>query len=353
MGSGLAISGATLCLSLTKLNYFRTLGPPCFVAMVVAVAAALTLGPALLTLGSKIKYLDQPRPTSRMWRRIGTAIARWPVPIIAMAALVIPLAIMNLASYKVSYNDRDFAPASVESSKGYAAADRHFPTSQLSTDVLYVQSDHDMRNTTDMISLDRVTKSIYRVPGIALVQGITRPNGRAIEHASLPYALGSLGTKIGENIGFLRDRIADLDTLAAKTGSVVESTKRLEDITNQLSVGTHISRESAERLQALSAEARDHLSDYDDFFRPLRAYFYWERHCFDIPICWAIRSLIETVDSVDKITDEFGNEVRGLAIIDSVTPQIATQTHAIAANLETIRTLTLACKAPCTHSFRS
>ena len=59
-------------------------------------------------------------------------------------------------------------------------------------------------------------------------------------------------------------------------------------------------------------------------------------------MCWAIRSLIETVDSVDKITDEFGNEVRGLVIIDTVTPQIATQTHAIAANLETIRSLTLA-----------
>jgi putative drug exporter of the RND superfamily len=341
MGSGLAISGATLCLSLTKLNYFRTLGPPCFVAMVVAVAAALTLGPALLTLGSKIRYLDTPRPTSRMWRRLGTAIARWPAAILAVAALVIPLAIMNLAAYKVSYNDRDFAPASVESSKGYAAADRHFPKSQLSTDVLYVQSDHDMRNTTDMISLDRITKSIFRVPGIALVQGITRPNGRAIEHASLPYALGSLGTKIGENIGFLRDRIADIDTLAAKTGSVIESTRRLEDITNQLAVGTHVSRESAERLQSLSAEARDHLADYDDFFRPLRAYFYWERHCFDIPMCWAIRSLIETVDTVDKITDEFGNEVRGLAIIDTVTPQIATQTHAIATNLATIQSLTL------------
>ena len=28
LGSGIAISGATLCLSLTHLNYFRTLGPP-------------------------------------------------------------------------------------------------------------------------------------------------------------------------------------------------------------------------------------------------------------------------------------------------------------------------------------
>jgi putative drug exporter of the RND superfamily len=341
MGSGLAISGATLCLSLTELNYFRTLGPPCFVAMVVAVLAALTLGPALLTLGSKIRYLEEPRPTSPMWRRIGTAIARWPAPIIAVAALVIPLAILNLTAYKVSYNDRDFAPADVESSIGYAAADRHFPKSQLSTDVLYVQSDHDMRNTTDMISLDRIAKSVVRVPGIAMVQGITRPNGRPIEHASLPFALSSVGTTIGENIGFLRDRVADIDTLAAKTGSVVESTKRLEDITNALAVGTHISRESAEKLNAISQDARDHLADYDDVFRPMRSYFYWEKHCFDIPLCWGFRSLIETVDSVDELTDEFENEVRGLAIIDTVTPQIAAQTHAIAANLSTIQSLTL------------
>src|SRR6201996_6969326 len=117
LGSGLAISGATLCLSLTKLNYFRTLGPPCFVAMVVVVASGLTFGPALLTLGSRIRWLDTPRPTSPMWRRLGTAIARWPAPIMAVAALVIPLAILNLATYKVSYNDRDFAPTSVESSK--------------------------------------------------------------------------------------------------------------------------------------------------------------------------------------------------------------------------------------------
>jgi putative drug exporter of the RND superfamily len=73
----------------------------------------------------------------------------------------------------------------------------------------------------------------------------------------------------------------------------------------------------------------------------MRSYFYWEKHCFDIPLCWGFRSLIETVDSVDELTDEFGNEVRGLAIIDTVTPQIAAQTHAIAANLSTIQSLTL------------
>ena len=342
LGSGLAISGATLCLSLTHLDYFRTLGPPCAVSMVVAVVAALTLGPALLTVGSKIGWLQPRKPRANpVWRKAGTIMARWPAPMIAVAALVIPLCISGLAAYKVSYNDRDFAPASIESSTGYAAADKHFPKSWLSNDIVYVQSDHDLRNTTDMISMDRIAKSIIRVPGIALVQSVTRPSGRPIEHASLPYAMGAMGTKIGENIGFLRDRVADIDTLADHVKSVIESTERLEDITRQLSVGTHISRESAERLKAISEDARDKLADYDDVFRPIRSYFYWERHCFDIPICWALRSLMESVDSVDELTDELRNEVHGLTIIDTVTPQIIDQIHAVATNLKSIQSLTL------------
>jgi putative drug exporter of the RND superfamily len=172
-------------------------------------------------------------------------------------------------------------------------------------------------------------------------QGVTRPNGRPIEHASLPYAFGSLGTKLGENIGFLRERVADIDKLAANTGSVIQSTNKLAQLTRQLSVGTHISRESAERLKSFSEEARDHLADFGDFFRPMRNYFQWEPHCYDIPICWAFRSLLDTVDSVDAITNEFGNTVQGLAIIDTVTPQLIDQIQSTVTNLENIQSLTL------------
>src|SRR3984885_4889632 len=342
LGSGIAISGATLCLSLTHLDYFRTLGPPCAVSMVVAVVAALTLGPALLTVGSKIGWLQPRKPRANpVWRQVGTVIARWPVPMIALAALIIPLCMLGWTTYKVSYNDRDFAPATVEASTGYAAADKHFPKSWLNNDIVYVKSDHDMRNTTDMISLDRIAKAIIRTPGVALEQSVTRPNGRPIEHASLPYALGSTGTKIGENIGFLRDRVADIDTLAAKTGTILEATQRLEDITEQLVAGTHISRQSAEQLQAISNETRDHLADFDDFFRPMRGYFYWEKHCYDIPICFAIRSLYDSLDGVDRLTEELANTVHGITIIDDVTPQVIPQIETVVSNLRATQTLTL------------
>jgi putative drug exporter of the RND superfamily len=343
LGSGLAISGSTLCLSLTKLNYFRTLGPPCFVGMVVAVLAALTLGPAMLALGRHIRWLQRISPTSPMWRRLGTTITRWPAALIFIALLVVPLCLMNLATYKVSYNDRDFAPARVESVEGYAASDRHFPKSQLSSDSLYVRSDHDMRNTTDLITLDRIAKTVLRVPGISMVQGITRPNGRPLEHASLPFSMGSMGTKIGENLNFFKDRVADIDTTADHMGKLIDETTqleqitgRLEDLTSQLTAGTHISREATERMRALTDEARDNLANVDDFFRPLRSYLYWERHCYDIPICWAIRSLNETIDNVDQVSEQLGNLVNGLAIIDTVTPQMVPEMHAMAEHMRTM-----------------
>jgi putative drug exporter of the RND superfamily len=343
LGSGLAISGSTLCLSLTELNYFRTLGPPCFVGMVVAVVAALTLGPAMLALGRHVKWLQRVSPTSPTWRRLGTAITRWPAAFIFIALLIVPLCVLNLRTYKVSYNDRDFAPATVESVKGYATSDRHFPKSQLSVDSLYVESDHDMRNTTDLITLDRIAKYVLRVPGIAMVQGVTRPSGRPLEHASLPYSMGSMGTKIGENLPFLTDRVAEIDELADHMGKLIgetdqlqQITVKLKDLTSQLTVGTHMSSEATDQIKVITDQTRDNLANFDDFFRPLRNYLYWEPHCYDIPICWAFRSITETVDNVDELSAQLVPLVNGLTIIDTVTPQMVPLIDAIANHMGTM-----------------
>lgn len=342
LGSGLAISGATLCLTLTRLDYFRTLGPPCAMSMVIAVIGGLTLHPALIHIFSRIVKLAPPAPRANpIWRDLGTSIARWPVAMIALAALLIPLCIMGLSVYKVSYDDKQFAPARMDSLKGYAAADKHFQQSQLSTDVLYIQSDHDVRNTTDMIALDRIAKNIYRTPGIAMVQSITRPNARPLQHASLPFAMGNMGTKIGENLSFLRDRTADIDTLAEKMGAVADAASRLEQVTNELAAGTDVSQQAAQELYEATEGMRDHLADFDDFWRPIRSYFYWDAHCFDIPICWSLRSFLELPDDVDKLAEATGHVVDGLTMVDLATPKMAAQTHEMAQNTYAMQALTL------------
>ena len=58
---------------------------------------------------------------------------------------------------------------------------------------------------------------------------------------------------------------------------------------------------------------RDSIANFDDFFRPIRNYLYWEPHCYDIPLCWSIRSVFDTIDGVDEVTDKLsvsGSEPR-------------------------------------------
>jgi RND superfamily putative drug exporter len=70
------------------------------------------------------------------------------------------------------------------------------------------------------------------------------------------------------------------------------------------------------------AELRDHISDFDDFFRPIRNYLYWEPHCYDIPICWSLRSTFDALDGVDTMTDDFQSLLPDLNKLDALMPQM-------------------------------
>lgn len=178
LGSGLTVAGAMLCLHFTRLNYFSSMGIPSAIGLAVVIAASLTLGPAVLTAGSRLGLLDPKRTiNTRGWRRVGTAVVRWPVPILAGAIAVALVGLLALPGYRTNYNDRRYIPASLPTNIGYAAAERHFTAARMNPDMLLVETDHDLRNPSDMLVLDRIAKNIFRVPGIARVQSITRPLG--------------------------------------------------------------------------------------------------------------------------------------------------------------------------------
>ncbi|EUA30798.1 MMPL family protein [Mycobacterium xenopi 3993] len=79
LGSGLTIAGATFCLYLARLSYFKALGIPSALGLLVVIAGALTAAPALVVVASRFGLLDPKRMTkTRGWRRVGTAAVRWP-----------------------------------------------------------------------------------------------------------------------------------------------------------------------------------------------------------------------------------------------------------------------------------
>ena len=79
--------------------------------------------------------------------------------------------------------------------------------------------------------------------------------------------------------------------------------QRMYGLMQQLVDTTHRMVDQTHELEEITNELRDHIADFDDFFRPIRNYLYWEPHCYNIPICWAIRSIFDAIDGVDQITD--------------------------------------------------
>ena len=342
LGSGLTIAGAMLCLSFTRLPYFQTLGAPCAIGMATTVAAALTLGPAILTLASRFGLFDPKRTIgTRGWRRLGTAVVRWPAPILAATLAVAMVGLLALPSFKTSYNDRNYVPATTPSNIGYAAAQRHFSSARLNPDVLLIEADHDMRTPADMLVIDRVAKGVFGADGVARVQAITRPLGTPIEHSSIPFQISMANTTLTENMKYLKDRMADMATIGDQMSGLIATMQHMLSVMRQLADTTHDVATQTKQIVADTDDVRDHIADFDDFFRPLRNYFYWEQHCFDIPVCWALRSIFDSLDGVDKLSDDLGRLVGDTDRLDTLLPQILALLPPIIDATTTMRTVTM------------
>ncbi|MGH3634595.1 MAG: RND family transporter, partial [Mycobacterium sp.] len=326
LGSGLTIAGASLCLHFARLAYFKALGIPSALGLLIVIAGALTVAPAVVAVAGRFGLLDPKRTIkTHGWRRVGTATVRWPGPIFVVSLLIAIAGMLVMPSMKISYNDRFYVPRSLPSNVGYAAAERHFSAARLNPDILMVEGNHDMRNPADMIILDRIAKNIFRTPGIERIQSITRPLGSPIEHTSIPFQLSMQAIPIQENLQFMKDRMADMLKMSGDLGAMIGSMERMNGLLSQMSDTTHHMLGDMTEMKATLDEMRDHLADFDDFARPFRSYLYWEQHCFNIPACWAARSVFEAIDGVDKFSDDMTALLKDVSNIDAVLPQLLQQ----------------------------
>jgi putative drug exporter of the RND superfamily len=343
LASGLTIAGAVFCLSFTRLPTFRALAGPCAVGMLVAVAVALTLVPAVLTVGSRFGLFDPKRKIKvRGWRRVGTAIVRWPAPILVATSAVALIGLLTLPGYNPSYNDRQYLPTNIPANQGYAAAARHFPESRMSTpEVLLVETDHDLRNPADFLVLNKLAKAVLAVPGISLVQAVTRPQGTPIDHATIPYMLSMQMAGMQQSMQFQKERLKDMRRAADELAATINIMQRMYGLLQQLTDTTHHMVGETHDIQAITDELRDHIADFEDTFRPIRSYFYWEKHCFDIPVCWSLRSVFDSLDGADEVSEKLRDLVADLDHLDVLLPQLLVQFPPMIETMKTMRTITL------------
>jgi putative drug exporter of the RND superfamily len=333
LASGLTIAGATLCLHFTRLPYFQTMGFPLAIGMVMVVAMALTLGPAVIAVATRFRRVLEPRKDTRTagWHRVGTATVRWPGAILVGAVVAALVGLIALPGYHTIYDDRIYLPKDIPANVGYDAAFRHFSQAKMNPDLMMVESDHDLRNPADFLVIDKIAKALKNVHGIAQVQTITRPDGDPIKHSTIPYTVGQSGSTQLMNNDYTQTNLDNLLSQADDLQNSIDAMTEMMSVQKDLAA---VSQRMADKMKTTSndmADTRDHLSDFDDFFRPMRNYFYWEPHCFDIPVCWSMRSVFESIDGISTMSDDFQDLVPDMQRMADLMPKmVATMPKQIA-----------------------
>lgn len=342
LGSGLTIAGATYCLHFTRLPYFQTLGVPLAVGILVAVLASLSMAPSILVVGSRFG-LFEPKRVARThgWRRIGTAVVRWPGPILAAACALALVGLAALPGYKTSYNDRKFMPTNIPAQQGFAAADRHFSQARMNPEILMVQTDQDLRNSADMLIVERIARNIFHTAGIARVQTITRPLGTPMDHTSIPYQMGMQGVSQQLQRDYMQGQMEQMLVMANQMGTMVTTMESMIEIMKEMTGIMHSLVGQMKSMVTEMSDLRDKISDFDDFFRPIRSYFYWEKHCFDIPACSAMRSIFDALDGIDDLTDQISELMPQMEKMDAIMPEMLKIMTPMVAMMKSMHTMML------------
>ncbi|MBS9535256.1 RND family transporter [Mycobacterium sp. M1] len=342
LASGLTIAGATLCLSFTRLPVFQTMGVPCAVGMLVAVAIALTLVPAAMTVAGKYGLLEPRRKMSvRGWRKVGTAIVRWPGPIFVAACAVALIGLLALPGYKVSYKDPSFIPQDTPANLGWAAATRHFPESRLMPEVLLLEADHDMRNSADFLVLNKVAKAVFGVEGVASVQSVTRPAGTPLEHTSIPFLLSMQNAGQMQNLDFVKSRIGDMRKQADDLEGTIVSLQRMYALMQQMGTNTHHANGVSQEAMDIAQQMRQHMSEFDQSSKPLRDTLDSQQDCRADPTCWSMRSAYAALDGANLLSDKLNELAPDMSNMDTISPQVVAMMPAQIAALKSLQTMML------------
>ena len=204
-----------------------------------------------------------------------------------------------------------------------------------------IEADHDLRNSTDMILLERVAKAVFHTDGIAQVQSITRPLGTPLDHTSIPFQISAGSASQINNLPFQQARAADLLKQVDVINNSIDVLRQQYALQQQSGAVTDEQTKAFQQTVATAQDLRDKIANFDDFFRPLRNYFYWEPHCFDIPVCAALRSLFDALDGIDALTDQLSDVSGSITKLDELQPKLLALIPPQIASQQTNRDLTM------------
>ncbi len=218
VGEAITSSAATVILALLTLLFatlglYTSLGPTLAIAIFVMLLVGLTLVPALIVWLGRAAYwplvphylseqgtMPTKAPGRRgFWGWLGQWTARHRVlAVVGSTLLLAILALGNIGS-QPSLNFLTAFRVPTDSGRGYALLQRHFAAGTLAPTTVLIQLHGATPDAYQHLpQLDAVTAALHQVPGVATVEGPTRPDGNAptIDPATLQATIARLPASI-------------------------------------------------------------------------------------------------------------------------------------------------------------
>ncbi len=183
------------------------------------------------------------------------------------------------------------------------------------------------------------------MPGIGRVQAITRPEGKPLKYSTIPAQFSMGSTMQTLNRSYLEDRMADMIVQGNMMQDTVNTMTQMIALMEKMSANMHNMVIQMDQTALDMYQLRDHIADFDDFMRPIRNYLYWEPHCYDIPVCQAVRSVFDGLDGVDTMTDDIQRLLPDMHKLDALMPQMVQMMGPTVESMKRMRVMMLTMQA--------
>ncbi len=329
IASGLTVAGALSCMNFAQLDMMKSMGVPGALTMIFTALSAVTVTPGALLIGARRFGWFEPRSTirsTRLWRRIGIRVARWPKPLFVGTFSLLIMLMMVIPTASFNYDELQFIPKDMPSAAGMIAIQKHFPAGQMNPDMILIRSPEDLRTSANIGLLEKAAQQITKLDSVASVQWITRPGGMPMDQTSLMYSVGMAGTMMSQNKIVMEKRQQRMHTMNENMGSMMSTLQGLQGTLRKAQQGAKQLTSAAVPIQASLNQLK---SQINSTMGPAREAVKSTPNCAADPMCAGTQTALSNFENMSNVTDQMrdlvnttGSMTGGLAQATQTMPKM-------------------------------
>ena len=204
MGAVIAASAITvvagfMSMLTARFGIYKTMGPAIGIAILVTLAASLTLTPALLRLAGRLVFWPSPLSDRHRsdragirWNKLAAWIRRQPAVALLAGIIVLLFPANGLGLFHESFDLINELPPSVDARQGYDTLAAHFPSGTVAPIYIVIDPSTPIITNTRLAAIDRLTGALRAIPGVQQVRSITQPDGQPLTPDARVYLVNGV-----------------------------------------------------------------------------------------------------------------------------------------------------------------